>query len=77
MPPTLPLDAEGIGVFPTAGPYRVTEYRPGERVVIRRNPFYGGSRPHHVDGFDVDLRAASPDEPIRLIERGEADWTTT
>ena len=57
VPPTLPVDAEGIGVFPTAGPYRVTEYRPGERVVIRRNPFYGGSRPHHVDGFDVDLRA--------------------
>ena len=76
VPPTLPVDAEGIGVFPTAGPYRVTEYRPGERVVIRRNPFYGGSRPHHVDGFDVDLRAASPDEPIRRIERGEADWTT-
>jgi peptide/nickel transport system substrate-binding protein len=76
VPPTLPLDAEGIGVFPTAGPYRVTEYRPGERVVIGRNPFYGGSRPHHVDGFDVDLRAPSPDEPIRRIDRGEADWTT-
>jgi peptide/nickel transport system substrate-binding protein len=77
VPPTMPDDAEGIGVFATAGPYRVTEYRPGERVEIRRNPFYGGARPHHVDGFDVDLRAASPDEPIRQIERGEADWTTT
>ena len=76
VPPTLPVDAEGIGVFPSAGPYRVTEYRPGERVLIRRNPFYGGSRPHHVDGFDVDLRAPSVDEPIRLIERDEADWTT-
>jgi peptide/nickel transport system substrate-binding protein len=76
VPPSLPLDPEGIGVFASAGAYRVTEYRPGERVVIRRNRFYGGSRPHHVDGFDVDLRAASPDEPIRRIERGEADWTT-
>jgi ABC-type transport system substrate-binding protein len=76
VPPTLPVDAEGIGVFPTAGPYRVTEYRPGELVVIRRNPFYRGSRPHHVDGFDVDLRAPSPDEPIRRIERGEVDWTS-
>jgi peptide/nickel transport system substrate-binding protein len=76
VPPTLPDDAEGIGVFHSAGPYRVTEYRPGERVVIRRNRFYGGSRPHHVDGFNVDLRAPSPDEPIRRIERGEADWTT-
>jgi peptide/nickel transport system substrate-binding protein len=76
VPPTLPDDAEGIGVFHSAGPYRVTEYRPGERVVIRRNRFYGGSRPHHVDGFDVDLRAPSAHEPIRRIERGEADWTT-
>jgi peptide/nickel transport system substrate-binding protein len=76
VPPTLPVDAEGIAVFASAGPYRVTDYRPGERVVIRRNRFYGGSRPHHVDGFDVDLRAPSPEEPIRRIERGEADWTT-
>jgi peptide/nickel transport system substrate-binding protein len=76
VPPTLPVDAEGIGVFPSAGPYRVTDYRPGERVVIRRNPFYGGSRPHHVDGFNVDLRSPSPDEPIRRIEQGEVDWTT-
>lgn len=76
VPPTLPVDAEGIGVFPTAGPYRVTEYRPGERVLIGRNPFYRGSRPHHVDGFEIDLRAPSTDEPIRRIERGEADWTT-
>ena len=74
VPPTLPIDAEGIGVFAAAGPYRVTEYRPGERVEIRRNPYYGGSRPHHVDGFDVDLRAPSPDEQIKRIERGEADW---
>lgn len=76
VPPTLPDDAEGIGDFASAGPYRVTEYRPGERVVIRRNPFYGGSRTTHVDGFDVDLRAPTLDEPIRRIERGEADWTT-
>jgi peptide/nickel transport system substrate-binding protein len=77
VPPKLPVDAEGIGIFPTAGPYRVTEYRPGERVVIGRNPFYGGSRSHHVAGFEVDLQATSPDEPIRRVERGEADWTTT
>ena len=76
VPPALPVDAEGIGKFASAGPYRVTEYRPGERVVIRRNPFYGGSRPHHVDGFDVDLRAPSIDEPIRGIDRGDVDWTT-
>ena len=74
VPPNLPADPEGFGVIPSAGPYTVVEYRPGERVVIRRNPYYGGNRPHHVDGFNVDLRAASPAEMLRQIERGEADW---
>jgi ABC-type oligopeptide transport system substrate-binding subunit len=74
VPPTLYPDPEGVAVFPSAGPYRVTDYRPGERVVIRRNRFYGGTRPHHVDGFDVDLRAPSLQEMMQRIERGDADW---
>ena len=77
VPPNMPADPEGVRAFPGAGPYYVAEYRPGERVVIRRNRFYGGERPHHVDGFDVDLRAASPTEMIQRIERGEADWGHT
>ena len=58
VPPTLPADPEGVGAFPAAGPYYVADYRPGERVVLRRNRFYRGMRPHHVDGFDIDLRAS-------------------
>jgi peptide/nickel transport system substrate-binding protein len=77
VPPTLPAEPEGVRDFPAAGPYYVAEYRPGERVVIRRNRFYGGKRRHHLDGFDVDLRAASPIEMIRRIDRGEADWGHT
>jgi peptide/nickel transport system substrate-binding protein len=77
VPPNLPADPEGVRAFPGAGPYYVAEYRPNERVVIRRNPFYRGSRPHHVDGFDVDLRAASPTEMIQQVDRGDADWGHT
>jgi len=77
VPPSLPIDPEGIGASPAAGPYYITEYRRGERVVLRENPFYGGRRPHHVEGFDVDLRAASPQEALRQVDRGEADWGHT
>jgi ABC-type transport system substrate-binding protein len=73
VPPTLPSDPEGYGAFPGSGPYTITEYRPGERVTLRRNRFYNGSRPHHVDGFDIDL-VASPSEVLDQVERGEADW---
>lgn len=77
VPPSLPVDPEGRGAFPAAGPYYVAEYRRGERVVLRENRYYGGRRPHHVDGFDVDLRAASPQEVLRRVERDEADWGHT
>jgi ABC-type transport system substrate-binding protein len=74
VPPTLPPDPEGVRSLPGAGPYYIAEYRPLERVIIRRNRFYRGNRPHHVDGFEVDLRAASTQEMVQRIERGEADW---
>jgi peptide/nickel transport system substrate-binding protein len=77
VPPNLPPDPEGVRELPGAGPYYISGYRPDERVVIRRNRFYGGKRPHHVDGFDVDLRAASPQDMIQRIDRGDADWGHT
>jgi peptide/nickel transport system substrate-binding protein len=74
VPPNMPLDPEGERVFAGAGPYHVTAYVPGERVEIRRNRYYRGSRPHHVDGFDVDLRAASVQDMLQRIDRNEYDW---
>ncbi len=75
VPPGLHVDPEGVDTYASAGPYYVADYRPGERVVIRRNRFYGGRRPHHVDGFNVDLRPRSAGELLDRVERGEADWS--
>ena len=74
VPPTLPSDPEGVGAFPAAGPYHVTYYQPGERVVLRRNSYYHGKRPHHVSGFDIDLNVVSPQDVVRSVDRGDADW---
>ena len=74
VPPDLPSSGEGIARFPSAGPYYVDEYRAGERVVIRRNKYYGGSRIVHLDGFEVDLRGGTPQDMIRRVERDDADW---
>ena len=77
VPPTLPPNAEGVRRFPGSGPYAVEEYRPDDRITIRRNRYYGGDRVHHVDGFDVDLHANSPEEVLGRIEAGRADWGYT
>ena len=77
VPPTLPPDPEGVRRFPGAGPYTISDYRPNERVTIRRNRYYGGTRTHYVDGFDVDLSAGSPEAVLDRIESGRADWGYT
>jgi len=74
VPPGLPPSREGVGLIPSAGPYHVTEYRPNERVEIRRNPYYGGERKVQLDGFDVNLRGGSPTDMVRSVDRGDADW---
>jgi peptide/nickel transport system substrate-binding protein len=74
VPPTLPADPEGVGAHPGSGPYYIAEYRPGQRVIMRRNRHYGGNRPHWVDGFLVQVGASSEQEVLDRIERDEADW---
>ena len=52
----LPADPEGARApLPSAAPYYVSEYVPGERLVLERNRFYKGSRLHHVARFVADL----------------------
>jgi peptide/nickel transport system substrate-binding protein len=77
VPPQLPFDPEGVGAFPAAGPYYVTDFRAGERITIERNPHYGGTRPHHVDRFLIDLRTTTPDRMLDEIERGDTDYGRT
>ena len=74
VPPNLPADPEGRGAFPGSGPYYVSEYRPGQRITIRRNRYYRGTRPHHVEGFSADLTGSSPQDVLDRIEDGRADW---
>ena len=74
VPPSLPVDPEGLTTFPAAGPYYVAENVRGRRIVLRRNRFYRGSRPHRVDRFVVEGEVPSLDEMFDRIERGTADW---
>jgi ABC-type transport system substrate-binding protein len=73
VPRNLPADPEGAKApIPSAAPYYVSEYVPEARVVLERNSFYRGSRPHHVDRVTVDI-AADPDVTDRVM-RGELDY---
>ncbi len=71
--PTLPVDSEGVLTLPAAGPYYVAQQVRGQRLVLERNRFYRGKRPHHVDRFRVEF-ATNPGDVLDRIERGQTDW---
>jgi YVTN family beta-propeller protein len=73
VPLDTPLDPKGVGVIASAGPYHVTSYTPAESVVLERNPYYTGSRPHHLDRMELTIGATKRSTDAK-IEAGTADF---
>jgi YVTN family beta-propeller protein len=72
-PPRTPLDPKGVRLVPSAGPYRVASYTPGQGVVLERNPNYRGSRPHRL--ARIELAVGIPKEKaVRDVQTGSADY---
>ncbi|MEA2159958.1 MAG: hypothetical protein QOD66_2338 [Solirubrobacteraceae bacterium] len=42
-----------VRVIPSAGPYQVASYTPGQGVVLTRNPNYRGNRPHRLARIEL------------------------
>jgi peptide/nickel transport system substrate-binding protein len=73
VPSTLPADPEGAKApLPSAAPYYVSDYVAGERVVLERNRFYRGQRPHQVDRFAVDLKGQA--SAVADVMAGKLDY---
>jgi YVTN family beta-propeller protein len=73
VPLNTPLDPKGVRIIASAGPYHVTSYTPGESVVLERNPYYTGSRPHHLDRMELAIGAPRRSADAK-IEAGTADF---
>jgi peptide/nickel transport system substrate-binding protein len=73
VPTNTPLDPTSIGQIPSAGPYYVASYTPGQEIVLARNPNYGGGRPRHLDEIRIAIGVARSDT-LRQIESGDADY---
>jgi peptide/nickel transport system substrate-binding protein len=70
VPADLPIAPEGVTTLPSAGPYYVDEFVGGQKLVLKKNPLYRATRPHHVD--EIDVSAAT--DPVGAVERDEADY---
>jgi peptide/nickel transport system substrate-binding protein len=74
LPSSVSADPEGVKApIPTAGPYYVAAYVPNQSVVLLRNRFYAGTRPHRVDRIEVDLTSDAA-TALQRVDRGDLDY---
>jgi peptide/nickel transport system substrate-binding protein len=73
IPTNLPIEPDGVNApVQTAGPYYIQKWDRNRQVVVVRNRFYKGPRPHNVNSIVVDV--GLPLETIKLnIDRGVTD----
>ena len=64
--------SQGLNVFPSAGPYYIASRDANRSTVLKRNPFYKGSRPANPDEI-VFTPNVDPDQSLLQIKAGQAD----
>jgi ABC-type transport system substrate-binding protein len=73
VPEDLPIDPDGVRTPPMAGPYFVADKVPDRSLILRRNPFYRGPRPHGLDEIQFTVNA-NLNTSYLAVQRGEADY---
>jgi peptide/nickel transport system substrate-binding protein len=74
VPPNTPSVAGGVDAIPSPGPYYIASHIPGQRLVLKRNPNYGGSRPQRPDEIDYSF-GLGPAGGAAAVEHAQADYT--
>ena len=71
VPATAPN--EQTNDLPSAGPYAIASYQPGRSLLLRRNPYYRGTRPRRVQEILYRF-GAYPSQVLLELERGDVDY---
>jgi peptide/nickel transport system substrate-binding protein len=73
VPENLPLDPNGVKTPPGAGPYYYAEYTDNKApILLKRNPYYGGTRPQRWDSVVLNQGVANQTSYLQ-VRRGEID----
>ena len=73
IPTNLPINPQGLNAFPGSGPYYVASRAVNRQIVLKRNTFYKGPRPHNLDTINITANT-DLDQSLLQVRRGEADY---
>jgi peptide/nickel transport system substrate-binding protein len=67
-----PAGPNALPALPSAGPYMVTQYLPGQRLLLEPNPHYRGGRPRRLARIEY-VFGGGPGSAVAQIRRGTLD----
>jgi peptide/nickel transport system substrate-binding protein len=76
VPLGFPVDPAGIDLTVGSGPYYPAGYVPHRQLVLKRNRYYKGTRPHRVDSI-VITSGGDINDAVRAVATGHADVVGT
>ncbi len=66
-------DPQGVNNPAGCGPYYIAARTPNRSITIKRNPHYGGTRPHNIAGIQVNV-GNSLDVIFQDVTKGTTDY---
>jgi ABC-type transport system substrate-binding protein len=70
--PSTPYSSSGLQTYPAAGPYYIAVRDPGRTTVLKRNPYYKGTRPANPDQI-VFTPNVDVDQSLLQVKAGQSD----
>jgi peptide/nickel transport system substrate-binding protein len=70
--PNMAYTTTGLNVYPSAGPYYIASRDPGKTTVLKRNPYYKGSRPANADQI-IFTSNTDQDQSLLQTKAGQTD----
>jgi peptide/nickel transport system substrate-binding protein len=68
-PAKTPVDPQGVTSLPGAGPYYIASRTVGKQLVLKRNPYYKGNRPHRADTIVITMNT-NPQQTFLEVSNG-------
>ena len=54
-PSKTPIDANGVKTYPSGGPYYIASRDVGRSILLKRNKYYSGKRPHNPSQISINV----------------------
>jgi peptide/nickel transport system substrate-binding protein len=69
----LALNKDGVSVYPSAGPYYISERTVSRHITVKKNKYYKGPRPANIDTFDITVNT-NLDQSLLQVKSNQVDY---